>query len=273
MKSFLHYFFGQGESVEFVSFTLAHVIPILITAVWIYCIYRWKDKLRESRWDLRLRYILAFVLIVSEMSYYWRLIAMPSLKPNPIDHLPITVCGWVAVFASYLVIGKSQTLFDLCYFWAFSGSVFALITPTVISFAGPMRFRYYQFWAEHLVGYVAIFYMIFVHKMRPTIRSLIKAYVGMVLLAALAFYANLLLGPGANYLFMARPESTPSVLDILPPNFVLRIAVMVSVITVLFVLAYLPWYLKDRKAKKATEHGEEVTVGEEAEEKEPARQK
>jgi hypothetical integral membrane protein (TIGR02206 family) len=196
---------------------------------------------------MMLRYIIAFVMIISEMSYYWRLIAIPSLGPNPVDHLPITVCGWVAIFGSYMVIGKSQTLFDLCYFWAFSGTIFALITPTVITETGPLRFRFYQFWIEHLIGYIAIFYMIFVHKMRPNKKSFIKAYVGLAVLAGIAYFANTLIGPGANYLFMAKPESTPSILDILPPNFILRLLVMASAVTLLFILAYLPWFIMDRK--------------------------
>ena len=94
--------------------------------------------------------------------------------------------------------------------------------------------------------------MIFVHKMRPNKKSFVKAYIGLISLAVIAYVANRLIGPGANYLFMARPEDTPSILDILPPNFVLRVAVMAFAITVLFVLAYLPWYLKDRKAAKQT---------------------
>lgn len=40
--------------------------------------------------------------------------------------------------------------------------------------------------------------------------------------------------PGANYLFMARPEAVPSVQDILSPNSALRICVMVSIITPMF---------------------------------------
>ena len=175
---------------------------------------------------------------------------MPELRPNPVEHLPITACGWVAIFASYMVIGKTQSLFDICYFWLFSGSVFALMTPTVISYTGPTRFRYYQFWLEHTLGYVAVFYMIFVHKMRPTVKSAVRAYIALVVLAMVAYFVNRMLGPGANYLFMAKPEDTPSILDILPPNFVLRICVMALAVTVLFVLAYLPWYLKDRKAAK-----------------------
>ena len=48
---------------------------------------------------------------------------------------------------------------------------------------------------------------------------------------------------------MAKPEDTPSILDILPPNFALRLLVMAAAVTALFALSYLPWYLMDRKAK------------------------
>lgn len=250
MVDFLNYFLGKGEEVEFTNFTFTHFLPILIAAGLIFLIYRFRNNIPNLKKEKYIRYGLAFALIFCEMSYYWRLIAIPSLGPNPVDHLPITVCGWVAVFSSYMLVGKSQTLFDFAYFWAFSGSIFALITPTVITYTGPTRFRFYQFWGEHLLVYVAIFYMIFVHKMRPTKKSFVKAYAGLVVLAAVAYQANRIIGPGANYLYMARPEDTPSILDILPPNFLLRLAVMILAVTLLFTLAYLPWFIKDRKAKK-----------------------
>ena len=247
MKEFMTYFFGAGTEIEFEIFTLAHILPIVIMFVLIYLIYRYKETLRDSKMDMSIRYIIAFTLIISEMSYYWRLVGMPSLGPNPVEHLPIAVCGWVAIFCSFMVIGKSQTLFDISYFWLFAGSVFALLTPAVISYTGPTRFRYYQFWIEHIGGFIAIFYMMFVHKMRPTMQSMVKSYVALVIMAIIAYNANQIIGSGANYLYMARPEAAPSILDILPPNFVLRLIIMAFAITVLFGVAYLPWYLKDKK--------------------------
>lgn len=250
MKEFFRYFFGAGKEIEFENFSAAHFLPIIVGIALILIIYFLRDKIKSSKYENSFCYIMAFALIISEMSYYWRLIGIPSLEPNPIDHLPITVCGWAVTFCSFMVIGKSQTLFDISYFWLLCGSVFALITPTVISYTGPTRFRYYQFWVEHILGFIAIFYMIFVHNMRPTVKSAIKSYIALMVLAVIAYFANRMLGPGANYLFMARPEDTPSILDILPPNFALRLAVMISVITLLYFLAYLPWYIKDKKAKK-----------------------
>ena len=250
MKAFFQYFFGQGTEVEFTNFSLAHFLPIILMVAVIFLIHRYRDQIRNAKWEENLRYVLAFTLIITEMSYFWRLVGVQSLNPNPVDHLPITVCGWAVIFSSFMIVGKKQTLFDIVYFWLFSGTVFALITPTVISYTGPTRFRYYQFWLEHTLGYVAVFYLIFVHGMRPTWRSMAKSYIALVVMGVIAFFANRMIGPGANYLFLAKPEDTPSVLDILPANFVLRVAVMIGVATVMFFLAYAPWYLKDQKEEK-----------------------
>lgn len=249
MKEFIHYFFAAGKEEEFQNFTLAHFLPIAVMVAVILLIRKYRNNLHNYQYEDRIRMGLAFALIITEMSYFWRLVGVPELNPNPVDHLPITVCGWSVIFCSYMVVTKSQALFDISYFWLFSGTVFALITPTVITYTGPTRFRYYQFWLEHTLGYIVIFYMIFVHNMRPTIKSAVRSLVWLAVLAVIAYGANQMIGPGANYLFMAAPESTPSVLDILPPNFALRICVMIGVILVMYALAYLPWYLKDKKVK------------------------
>jgi hypothetical protein len=49
---------------------------------------------------------------------------------------------------------------------------------------------------------------------------------------------------------MARPEAAPSILDILPANFALRLTIMAAAISAMYALAYLPWYRKDKQAAK-----------------------
>ncbi|MBO5725828.1 MAG: YwaF family protein, partial [Clostridia bacterium] len=137
MKEFLYYFFSAGETEEFANFTFAHFAPIIIAAALIFAIYKCRNKIEQCKNEKVFRYVLAFALIICEMSYYWRLVGVPELGPNPVDHLPITVCGWVVVFSSYMVVGKSQNLIDIVYFWLFAGTIFALITPTVITYTGP----------------------------------------------------------------------------------------------------------------------------------------
>ena len=248
MKEFFIYFFGQGEVQEFALFTPAHILPVLWMVAMILLIRKNAGALRDWKHEEKLRYVLAFALIISDMSYYWRLVGMPSLGANPVENLPIGVCGWAAILCSYMLVGKCQSFFDISYFWLLSGSLFALLTPTPLNFTGPTRFRYYQFWAEHTLGYIAIFYMIFVHGMRPTVKSMVKSYIALLVMVGIAYWVNQMI-PGANYLYMARPEAAPSVLDILPPNFLLRFVIMVAAISAMYGLAYLPWYLKDQKNK------------------------
>ncbi len=250
MKDFFAYFFGAGTEVEFSLFTVAHFAPVVLMIATILLIRKHADALRQWKFEENLRYVLGFALLICDMSYYWRLVGMPALHPGPVENLPIGVCGWAAIFCGVMVIGKTQRLFDIAYFWLLSGSLFALITPTPLTYTGPTRFRYYQFWAEHTLGYIAIFYMIFVHKMRPNFRSMVRSYTALLAMSVLAYWVNTMI-PGANYLYMARPEAAPSVLDILPANFVLRTGIIMAVITLMFFLAYLPWYRKDKKAKAA----------------------
>ena len=68
-------------------------------------------------------------------------------------------------------------------------------------------------------------------------------------MALIAYGVNQMI-PGANYLYLARPEAAPSVLDILPPSFALRTLIITAVITVMYGLAYWPWYRKDCKEKR-----------------------
>ena len=247
MKEFFSYFFGAGSQVEFSLFTPAHFAPVVLMLLVIWLIYKNKDSLRKSKYEETLRYALAFAMIVCDMSYYWRLAAMPSLGGNAMNDLPIGVCTWSVILGSFMMVGKNQTLFDIIYFWLLSGSLFALITPTPLTYTGPTRYRYYQFWLEHTLGYISLFYLIFVHNMRPTVRSAVKSWIALAVLAVFSYWVNTMI-PGANYLYMARPEAAPSVLDILPANFALRTTIMALVVTAMFALAYLPWHLKDKKS-------------------------
>ena len=225
----------------------------------IFLIIKFKDNIKESKLDKLISMSLSFMLIITEMSYFWRLVGVESLNANPVDHLPITICGWAIIFSSFMVVSKSKSLFDIVYFWVFAGSTFGLLTPTVITFTGPTRFRYYQFWLEHISGFIVIFYMIFVHNFRPNWKSMLKSYICLIVLAIIAIIANNML-PGANYLFVARPEDTASILDILPKNYFVRLTIMASIITILFFLIYLPWFLKDRKAKKALTSSSNIDI-------------
>ena len=124
MEQFFNYFFGQADPngpYEFKNFSLAHFLPILIAIGIIYLIFRYRNKLASYKHEDKIRMALSFTLIITEMSYFWRLVGVPSLNANPYEHLPITICGWAIIFSCIMVLTKSQTLYDICYFWVFLG--------------------------------------------------------------------------------------------------------------------------------------------------------
>ena len=118
MREFFHYFFGEGTEVEFEYFTLAHILPLIILFVVIFLMYKFKDKLAGYKHESTLRLIFGLVMIITDMSYYWRLTAMPSLGPSVLNDLPITICGWVIIFGAFMIITKNQFLYDRqsCFF-------------------------------------------------------------------------------------------------------------------------------------------------------------
>ena len=239
-------FFDHGLPGEFEYFTLAHLVPILLLLVIIFMLFKFQEKLRELKNEDLIRLTLAFIMIIADMSYFWhKMYIGADIK----DHLPITVCGWTAILGGFMLLSKRQTLFDIVYFFALAGSINALITPAVITDNGPAHFRYYQFWIEHLSIFVAVFYMIAVHKFRPNIKSAFKSMGALIVLTLIAIYVNYNID-GANYLFLSSTENGDSALNFLPTNIGLRILIMGSIISTLYFLAYLPWLIKDNRLKK-----------------------
>ncbi|MFA6829644.1 MAG: hypothetical protein WCR67_02940 [Bacilli bacterium] len=67
-------FFGYGEEGDFQYFSLAHFLPIIILILAIVLTYLFRNKIRNLKWEGKIRYILAFTMIIVEMSFFWRLL-------------------------------------------------------------------------------------------------------------------------------------------------------------------------------------------------------
>ena len=68
MREFFIYFFGEGTQPEFALFTPAHFAPVLLMLAVIVLMSRFRERIRRSRHEETLRYVLAFALIISDMS-------------------------------------------------------------------------------------------------------------------------------------------------------------------------------------------------------------
>ena len=244
-------FFGRSEDESFRMFHLEHIIPLVLLAVAIFLVIMFKDKLRNNKYEKQFRVGFASLMLVSEMSYFWRLLY--TQHGNIRDHLPITICGIATVLCAIALLSETRTLFDISYFWVLGTSIFALVMPTVITNHGPKYYRYYQFWFQHSSIFIAMFYMIFVFKWRPFPKSLLKSTIALVALTTLAVVTNSNI-EGANYLFIANVDEGNALLNALPESIAVKVIVVTGVTCFTFFLAYLPWLIKDIKAKKNQTH-------------------
>ena len=248
-------FFGYGEEGNFKYWSLAHFAPIVLMGVVIYLIFRYREALRNWKHEENLRYALGISLIICEMSYYWRISYVGPGKLgefNILDKLPLQICGWTCIFAAIMLFKKSRAMYDICFFIALTLGIFPLMTPAVISTTGPGYYRYYQFWLEHILPPIAVFYMTFVHGFRSKKTGMLKAAAFLAVLAPLAILANFKFpelvadmepGYNPNYLYLAvgTMDGGGSLMDVLmkiAPDIWTRILVLGFVVAALFFAAY-----------------------------------
>lgn len=239
-------FFGYGEKGDFQYWSLAHFVPLILFGIAVFLIFRFREKLKSWKHEENFRFIFAFVMLMVEMSYFWRLLYVGSSEPDKVidllDKLPLQVCEWTCIFASFMMMKKSQSLYQLCFFISFTLGVFPLLTPSVITMAGPAYYRYYQYWLEHLLPMVGILYMTFVHGYRPKLKGIISATGFMAVLTTFAMICNLNI-EGANYLYLAigTTDGGGSVMDVMvkiAPNVWVRLALLSVIVIILFFIAY-----------------------------------
>ncbi len=242
-------FFGLGdENYQFKYFSIEHLLPILIMFLLIFLLVKYGKKVKNFKYEERLRYYIAAFLIFLQMSANWQDIYIGTA--NIQRALPFQLCSMGMILSGFMLMIKSQYLFDMLYFWIICGSINALITPTPLVHIdrpdlGPMNFRYYQFFLGHIGIVLVIFYMIFVLNYKVTLRSLKRSLIWLNIFAAFVIFVNLNLG--SNYLFLNGNEEAASALDFFPP-FPYNLIVFEFLAITIFSLAYLPWYLKKRKS-------------------------
>ncbi len=192
-------FFGFGEKGNFENFTLPHLIPLILFGVAIFLIWKFRAFFRTWKFEENFRFIWAAIMILVEMSYFWRLLYVGSGESGQIvsllDKLPLQVCEWTCIICSFMIMKKKNNwMFQICFFVCLiAGSCALAIPDNAIGTAGPAYYRYYQFWLEHMLPMLAVFYMVFVHGFRPKMRGIFisAGFLGVLGIIAMILNATL----------------------------------------------------------------------------------
>ncbi|WP_088105504.1 TIGR02206 family membrane protein [Halalkalibacter urbisdiaboli] len=217
----------------------AHLSTLLLCLMFLGWLFSHRDK---SYMKTYVRWGLMFLLLGSEISIlFWAILTGTwDLR----THLPLQLCTISLFLCVWMLLTKHRTTFEIVYFFGIGGATQALVTPEL--FYSFPHFRFFHFFIAHLAIILAILYMVWVERFIVTIKSLIKSFVVLNVIALYVFIMNQLLG--TNYMFLARKPTTPTIVDYLGP-YPWYILSLEAVVLIIYFLLYLPFWKKDSHLK------------------------
>ena len=162
---------------------------------------------------------------------------------TPAVGLPLHICDAATGLGAAALWTRRRVLVELLYFWAGAGTLQALVTPDL-----PQHFPsilYFQYYAAH--GGIVVAALLLVWGLRITPG---RGAVGRALLLTIAYVA--VVGAvdavtGGDYIYLRRPPSAPTLLDLMGP-WPWYLAAAGALGVVLFVLLDAPFQLARRAA-------------------------
>lgn len=238
----IDFFAVDFQGGPFVIFSTSHLFALgaILLLNLVFLVYRGRITPEASA---KIRFAMAAVLILNEISWHvWHLAnGMWTIQ----EMLPLHLCSILVWTSAVMLIFKNQVIYEFAYLIGIAGALQAIFTPDLGRYDFP-HYRYYQTFISHGLLVTSAIYMTVVERMRPYPRSLRTLFVwGNVYLAAVTAL-NLVIG--SNYLFTAHKPPTASLLDVLPP-WPWYIAVIELLAIVLVLLFYLPFWIRDLRAR------------------------
>ena len=245
VKFFKDGFFGYSDEMDFHMGSTWHILPIVIMIIVIFLIYKYRKQIKEYKNEATVRYILAFIMMIVEMSFFWRLsyVGSQGQFDTMLTYLPIQMCQWGIILCIFTLLSKNNILFSISYNVTLLFATIALIYPIVITNAGPTYYRYYQFWLEHTLPIISVFYLIFVHGLKPDYMGIYRTLACIFPLAIIAISVNNAV-PYANYLYLRLK------FPLLPDNQIHRALILTVIVYIIFHLMYYLFYKIDKKKYK-----------------------
>jgi hypothetical integral membrane protein (TIGR02206 family) len=230
-------FFGYGKEGEFRPWSFSHFAMFIILAAGIVPLALFGAEIRDWAGEEKLRCALAMLMMLCEFGYLWRLLYVgPETheKKTMIMRLPLQVCNWTALLVLPMLFLKSKLLLSMVFYLSLTCGMVALCLPLVITTTGPSYFRYYHFCGEHILPIWSVFYLIFVHGIRPSPIGILLMFCMLFVMAPLAAYFNKRYDE-CNFLYL-KPEKYPLLKQYLRINSAFGLKCLYGVIVAILCL-------------------------------------
>jgi hypothetical integral membrane protein (TIGR02206 family) len=237
--------FNENLSHTYQNFTWMHFIPVLVIVLIISLMIIYKSSLRRFTF---IPIVLASLTIFQEITL--NLFRISNDTWDISSSLPLHLCGFGVLLSSYLLISKQRKLFNYTFFIMMLGAIMAILTPAIDDNFGFPHFRYFQFFISHGLITINFMYMLIVldYQKDITYRHILFNVITLVVIAILVTPINLI--TGGNYLFLMGSPGEDTAFELFGkwPWYLINIALFG--IPIFFHIGYIPFYIRDLKAKK-----------------------
>lgn len=202
-------YFSAHPLKSFIPYSRQHVLILFIMLVGIFFLYQYQDLLRQSEWNITVRYAIAFLFIGSEIGLY-----MWEWKAGIFElatSLPFELCTISLLLASIMIVTKSYRIYEIVFFTGIIGASQAILTPN-LQYTFP-HFRFIEYFIAHVLLIWAPLFMTWVEGYRPTLQSIKRTMIFLNILIPIVSFVNY--KTGGNYMFLAHKPETASLLDML----------------------------------------------------------
>lgn len=241
------FFAANFTGPAFVLFGSSHLIALACIAALNLFLVQFRSA--DDKTKHNIRWTMALVLWGNEIAWHvwnasvgrWTIQTM----------LPLQVCSILVWLGALMLVTKSYPIYAFMYFIGIGGALQALLTPDLGIYGFP-HFRFFQTFISHGLIVTSAIYMTVVEGFRPTWKSFIRVAVLLNVYMVIVFFINTAIG--SNYLMINGKPATTSILDLLPPwpVYIIYMEVL-GVIT--FLLLYIPFIIKDWRAKASAGQG------------------
>jgi len=200
-------FFSFDSKELFIPFGTEHFVTFaVIVFLWIGILLILKNP--EAKQHKTFRITLAVILVAVELANtIWRA-ATGHFAIG--DSLPLHMCGISSFVGTVMLLNRNFYLFEFVYFMGIGGALQAILTPDQIH-TFP-HFDFFQHFITHGSIILAGLYMVFVEKFKPKWISIVRVLIvtNIYMIAIYIFNS----WTGGNYVFVNRPPSDPSIIDL-----------------------------------------------------------
>ncbi|MBR9915964.1 MAG: TIGR02206 family membrane protein [Algicola sp.] len=219
-----------------------HLLPIGMALVFSVLIMHYAKSLTLKKQQFLVHVVAVLISLVVVVFHGYKMLTTTYQIQTD---LPLYLCSLLGILIPIFTYFKRYWMFEILVFWIIAGTLQGVITPDIS--VGFPSFDYFRYWIVHLGLLFIIFYHIYIFKLKPRLKSVVKSFLALQVYIALMFLINKLLN--ANYCYLNKKPESASLLDYFGEWPIYIITAQLIVIP-FFLLIYLPFYLANKNVKR-----------------------